>query len=165
MKSLIRKLIPGVVATLVATALGMYCMASAQMKATTPGDGAQPAAQSPYAAAPVYNQAPSQAPQQIMVCGVCGARLQPPQVVMVAQGYPDERPRQARAEYSERYAVDACYPQAAAACVEPVAYAPAYYQRPLSVDPFSEIRVNPIPFPYQTRAVYAPPPGREYYRR
>lgn len=160
MKTLIRKLIPGVVATLLATALGMYCMARAQDKAT-----AAPAAAPNYAAAPSYAQ-PSAAPApQLMVCGVCGAQLQQPQVVMIAPGYPDQpRPHQARAEYPERYAVDAYYPQAAA-CVEPVAYAPAYYQRPLSADPFSEIRVNPIPFPYQTRAIYSPPPGRGHGHR
>lgn len=162
MKALIRKLVPGVVATLVATALGMFCMARAQAKASAPVDVSAQVATSNYAAAaPVYNQPPAAPVQQILVCGVCGAQLQQPQAVMVAapvdgrRGYAQQLERR---EYQPAY-----YPEPV--CEQPIAYAPAYYQRPISVDPFQEVRVNPIPFPYQTRAVYAAPSGQVHGRR
>lgn len=162
MKALIRKLIPGVFATLAFTALAMFCMARAQAKASAPVDVAAQVGPSNYAAAaPVYNQVPPAPVQQILVCGVCGAQLQAPQAVMVAAPVDGRRgyaPQLERREYQPAY-----YPEPV--CEQPIAYAPAYYQRPISVDPFQQVRVNPIPFPYETRAVYAPPSGHMHGRR
>ncbi len=83
MKSLIGKLIPGVVATFAALLVGVLCIAKAQQPA--------PAAAQPV---PQFQTVPQPAPEQYTICGVCGARILAPQTVLVAQPYYPAAPRQ-----------------------------------------------------------------------
>ncbi len=85
MKSLIGKLLPGVVATFAALLISAFCIAKAQQPATA---AAQPLPQ-------VVQTVPQPLPEQYTVCGVCGARILAPQPVLVAQPYYPAAPRQA----------------------------------------------------------------------
>jgi hypothetical protein len=170
MKSILARLAPGFFVTLGAIALGFFCMAKAQNKSETP-------AATPPAASQASNSYAAEAPvqrhqEQLLVCGACGAQLRAPQVVMVAAPVNGERHdyRQSYAPRPAAYATDAYYPEPATTQVvyvereaSPYSYAPAYYGRGYvneapCVDPFTEIRVNPIPFyPGQQRARFAIP--------
>jgi hypothetical protein len=194
MRTLLKLLLPGVIATAAALAIGAASLSHAQTQSQKDKTNAAiAAAQAKIDAAngrtpqhvdytervdrdlqseeaPRYVEAPPrgyaqerreeiqaqrQATPQILVCGVCGAQLAQPQVVMVAEPINGGRGRYVP---REAYATDGYYPEAAyypepAYCPAPppIAYAPAYYENRFS-DPFSEVRVNPIPYPVE----YAP---------
>lgn len=78
MKTLIRMLIPGVLATLSVIAIAAACLSHAQSPQVI---------SSPASTNAVPGAARSDA---YMVCGVCGARIQQPQAVMVAGAYYDQ---------------------------------------------------------------------------
>ena len=142
MKTLLLKLVPGIAATLAAIALGALAMSRAQSNNNAPAPAYQVPAPAPNPAPVVIQQAPQPA---VMVCPNCGATV-----------VNDPATRQVYFQ-------------------EPIAYAPAYYgpqyydNTSQFSDPFTAIRVNPIPWPvnyYAPRAFgYGPPRGFAPARR
>lgn len=100
MKTLLLKLVPGILATLATIAIGAFAVH---------------AQSTPAAAAPLVQQVqpapqaqPVQAPEApYMICGVCGARIAQPQTVLVAPAYyntPAAAPAPRQAYYVDNYA-------------------------------------------------------------
>lgn len=145
MKSLLLKLIRGVVATLAAFALGAFCLARAQNKYSQPAEAPTlpaPVAWNNNPPAAVPAPAPVAQPSSVTLCGACGAQISAATAIYVAApvgGAVQYRPREDSREYLDR--------ETRVVYVEAPLYAPAYYQSSLAAAvPFREVRVNPIPW-------------------
>ncbi len=78
--SLVRKLTPGVLACIAV----VLCIAWSHAQSTTPQPVAQVNRPAPVYQEPEPRQAPGVQPQQMIVCGNCGAQIAMPQQVLVA---------------------------------------------------------------------------------
>ncbi len=84
MKSLLRSLIPGAVATVSLLVAGSLAVAFAQ-QSNAPARGDRVAAEPPRVDVVTWAPAPQAPAAQIVVCGNCNAQLAAPQAVAVAQ--------------------------------------------------------------------------------